>query len=694
MTVRDAGRWLAAEDCLDLLPEAWKQRLADASQFERLSIAARALPPIPRLGLEVRLGPTSGRIDLHQLVAADAHEPVLLLDHFERDLEGGLESAPLKRFLGLWADPSGGLGAVFPYLYLEFDQPESASDARFPCVFLDVHRRLGVGEQRRQREGLTIELVSEVLAAAGRSVPPGFATCLEAVPPTASIGHLGLMFGREQGWLRVNIKQLGRGMLLPLLEALGWPGDRAAADALFAHLLDHADRVTVALDLRGDWQSGIGFELFFEHPPERDPRWKQVLAWLCDQGLATPDEQAALLAFPAVIEPGLDAGNWPARWIVAAAIAPPDHVPRFTRYLSHLKISIDASGARQAKAYLGMIHEWQVLAVPRIVDVEAHSGPRGGSVDAAIRAGFDFLAGRVSQGGFWHDFQLRIGFGDEWVTAFIACQLLDAGVPEAEVLARRALDWLLRRQRPAGGWGFNGTAPPDADSTAWVLRLAAQLGSDATGIVAAHRFLALHLLACGGVTTYAADTPLHLDGAALDDSRREGWSGAHACVTANAARFMPAASTEWLRRQQSAEGAWHAYWWSTDLLATALAAECLHLARSPDDAARIGHAADWAWNNGGGEAAFDKAWQLRLGLLAPDRVPRDRLSAAVGRLLAEQHADGAWPAGAPMLFHQPWESGRAPNKALCLDQNRCFTTAAVIGALGLAERARISGAWR
>lgn len=652
------------------------------------------------------MGPAAGRIDLHQLVAADPGEQALLLDHFERHPAGGPASAALKRFLHLWADPGRRLGTVFPYLYLEFDQPDDgAPDRRFPCLFLDVHRRLGVGESRRQREDLTLELVEEIFAAAERAMPAPFADCLQAIPPEASIGHLGLMFGREEGWLRVNIKQLGRGGLLPLLAAIGWPGDRAAADALFSRLLDQADRVTVALDLRDEWQGSIGFEAFFEHPPARDPRWRRLLDWLCDERLATADEQAALLDFPAVVAPGPGGPAWPAPWIVAAAMAPHDHVPSFRRYLSHLKVSLDASGQRQAKAYLGMIHEWRVLSAQPFSQslppaakpsttaaAPEHGQDRTARLGEGIKAGFDFLGGRMSQGGFWRDFHLEIGFGDEWVTAFIACQLLDAGRPEGRAFAERAMAWLLRRQRPAGGWGFNGVAPPDADSTAWVLRLAARLGTDGPDLMAARRFLAQHLLPCGGVTTYAATTPLSLKGELLNAEKRAGWSSAHDCVAANAAPFMAPAAMERLRQRQGADGSWQAHWWSTDFFATALAAESLHQTSSADDQTRIARAATWAWERGAVDGmAFDEAWQVRLGILAPRVVQPNRLAIAVDRLLSEQQSDGGWASSASMLFLRPWQTDRAADVAFCLDQERCFTTAAVVGALGCAERALIRG---
>lgn len=618
----------------------------------------------------------------------------MLLRHLDLQPAAGSAPGALRRFVSLWADPGGKLAAAFPSLFLEFDQADDAgADLRFPCLFVDVHRRLGPGEERQQREELTLDLVEEVLAAAGRPVPGRLTECFRAIPTEASIGHLGLMLGRDDGWLRVNVKQLARGRLLPFLEEIGWPGDRAAAEASFSWLLDRAERVTVALDLRDGWQEGIGFEAFFEHPPARDPRWARLLHGLCGEGLATERERADLLEFPAVVVPGPGGPRWPWSWIVAAAQAPADHVPYLTRSLSHVKVSLDPSGKRQAKAYLGLIHEWRDLKErPRRPDPVPAGGP-----EEAIERGLAFLAGRITQGGWWRDFHLKIGFGDEWVTAFVACQLLDCGRPEGRALAGRAWAWLLRRQRPSGGWGFNETSPGDADSTAWGLRLGGRQAPDDPRLEPARAFLAAHRLPGGGVATYSPDTPLVFEGELLPAGRRAGWSGPHDCVTASSAPFLAPGARERLRRRQRPEGSWQAYWWRSDFFATALAAEALGEASNPDrageDRARVRRAVEWAFSQDlAGQTAFDVAWAIRLASLEPDAVARGRVTDAAGQLLSRQLGDGSWPAGAAMLFPRPWQAERSSDDEVGLDQDRCFTTAAVVGALCCGRRLPATGA--
>jgi hypothetical protein len=505
--------------------------------------------------------------------------------------------------------------------------------------------------------------------------------CFAAVQGRGSVGHLGVMPGRDKQPVRLNIKDLRCGALLPLLHDIGWQGSYTAAGDVFGRLLDEADLVSVALDLFDDWLPVIGFEAFM-----KTREWQVLLGRLCREGLCTPDECRSLLEFPATFTPGPSGPQWPASWLVAAALAPPDTVPLFRRELSHIKITLDAAGKPSAKAYLGMYHEWRVPqthAPPPVVPAARLLEAR---VADSVAAAHDFLMAGVSQGGFWRDFHLDIGSSDEWVTAFIASQMTLTGLPLGLTAAREALCWLLRRQRPCGGWGYNAIAPADADSTAWVLRLAMACGFDTEAIRRARAFLAGHGLPDGHVTTYSSSTPIRFGDRNLSDREAAGWRGAHHCVTANAAPLLGAAAMEALRRSQTASGAWRAHWWQSDMFATALAAESLAGTPHPGNGDCIARAARWAAARDAvaGAPAFDIAWSLRLARLARSGAANPAVALRVNRLLDLQQADGGWPAGAPMLFPHPSEIERTAGAPLFIDRQRNFTTAAVHAALAMA----------
>jgi hypothetical protein len=239
----------------------------------------------------------------------------------------------------------------------------------------------------------------------------------------------------------------------------------------------------------------------------------------------------------------------------------------------------------------------------------------------------------------------------------------------------------MERQR-SGGWGYNAFSPPDADSTAWVLKLLAVLGDGQAEQDPARAFLSAHLTQGGGFATYESATPLTFN--SQRDTDDAGWRSSHACVAANAAGVLGSALWPVLESSQGVDGSWGAYWWKTDAMSTALAAEALSQA-APEAVER---AVAWGRDRLTADelTAFDLAWLVRLLRLGGSE-DRAAAHAAAGRLAAMQLADGGWPAGAQMLFPAPDTLEREPGAAVYLDEYRVFTTAAALAALSPLSRA-------
>ncbi|MDB5361030.1 MAG: prenyltransferase and squalene oxidase repeat domain protein [Rhodospirillales bacterium] len=680
-------RFLTASGCLDLLWSSWAPCPVVPAVRQRLDKLARTLPAVPHIGLELRLGGKTSQVDLHQLLDADqASKARHILDDLDTSsiVDDGGPWARLHRFLQAWANGHA-FGALFKNIYLEHDLPEGDDHrARVPGIFLDVHNRSRDPQARAKREALIVEAIVWLRGGLEAEAAAKLARCFEAAARVGSVGHIGLMLGREGGAIRVNIKDLDRDGLLPLLEAIGWPGDRTAALHAFTRMLDEVDLVTVALDLDGgDWRPSLGVEAFINRQRADDPRWRRLFEFLVDEGLCTATEAQALLSFAGTIIPGTSTPTWPASWAVAAMLAPRDHLASFRRELTHVKLTLDGKGGRQAKAYLGAHHEWLLPPMlPAATDGESAIPLSRTLLNEVMDRALDFLAAQRRQGGFWRDFDLAIGESDEWVTGFIGCQLVLAGQERGRLLAAQAMEWLLGRQRPNGGWGYNAISPPDADSTAWVLRLAAALQIELPAMERARAFLAEHLLVDGGVATYGRTTPIRQNDRLLTTEEVAGWRFGHDCVLANVAPLIGNEALVQLRRRQRPDGAWTAYWWDSDVFATVMAAEHLD---PVDDAPSIAAARAWCLAlDPMSLSTFDLAWALRP--LLRHGAASDRTT-ALTRLLRLQDQDGGWPAGAPLLHMLPQQTERdgAPSKHV--DQERCFTTASALATLALAMHA-------
>lgn len=347
------------------------------------------------------------------------------------------------------------------------------------------------------------------------------------------------------------------------------------------------------------------------------------------------------------------------------------------------------------------------------------------ALERGADAGLRFLLGKQSEAGMWRDFLLPAGQSDLWVTAYVGCALAAIDHAPARAAAMDAWRGLEAREVQGGGWSYNAAVPGDADSTLWGLRLAAALDThESPRARAAERFLATHLRADGGLSTYADHQTIGGYVGLHDALPFEGWLQSHGCVTAAGASLAGYAERlcSYLHRAQTGAGSWRSYWWFADEYTTSEAVTAMVAGpmsgEDGEDGACIARAARWA------EAripllcaspdkrppAFALALALRVLLLAPQRAPGSGvLRTGIEHLCAWQNERGAWPASARLRVPRPdvlephevegwrmWRglpAGPATRQAVLdytfnnysLDYECVFTTATVLGTL---ERAR------
>ncbi|MEA3011128.1 MAG: hypothetical protein QOJ91_2820 [Sphingomonadales bacterium] len=650
---------------LALLWPAIPDGLVGPEARSRLEAAAARLAPIARIALELRLGEGRDEVDLHQFVSASPTDSAVLKRYL---LKRALED-PARRFLSAWADDSGGIRTDLDGFFLEWDGPGSSRDGP-PAIFLPVEGRHDRGPEAavgRRRVAGHIER----LGLAGRRV----AELLDAIPAALSISYIGFMLGRGE-LVRVNLRGVRPEELAGVLAGLGWPGDVGGASRCFAGLVGFTGRVAVALDFAPSIQPMIGFEASLPDFPQGEPRWRALFDHLCAEGLCTEDKRAALERLGARLRPEHKGQDWPASWIAAAVTAPAPFLPWFERRLSHVKVSIREDGEVGAKAYVSAQHHWR-RGGPILPPRAAGGAP---SAAASAQAAAAFLVAERDQDDFWRDFRLVNGASDEWVTAFVGYALVGSGLNLPDGLVAQTVAALLGRQRPEGGWGYNRVSPADADSTAWTLKFLRSAGYRGPEVERADSFLRSHLLPGGGISTYAAGTRISFAGAdgARDDS---GWRGAHGCVAANAAGLIGEPVAGFLRSSQAADGAWTAYWWQSDVFATALALEAVAA-----DEARARALAWAAQRTESPSSAFDRAWLVRI-LALGDSAAREKARTLASSLAAAQRRDGGWDSSAEMLFPDPAEASRRPGMEIVVDDGRLFTAASALLALAWAREA-------
>jgi hypothetical protein len=659
---------------LALLWPAIPDGLVSPAARSRIEAAAARLAPIARVALELRLGKGQDEVDLHQFVSRSAADAAALRRYLSESAPPEPGEEIVRRFLGAWADDAGGVRTDLDGFFLEWDGPGSRS-AGAPAIFLPVQGRHDCGPDAAACRLRVARHIDRLGLAGGR-----VAELLRTVPAELSISYIGFMLGRGEA-VRLNLRAVRPDDLAGILAGLGWPGDSGRAAALFHTLVDLTGQVALALDFAPAIGPAIGFECALPDFPEREPRWRELLDRLCADGLCAEEKRAALERVGARLYPEDEGQAWPASWIAAAVMAPPQWVPWYERRLSHVKVSMAADGEVAAKAYVSAQHHWsrETAPGPPRVDGGAGRSAAGAIAEAAARAA-GFLVAERQQDDFWRDFRLVNGESDEWVTAVVGYALATSGVPLPAGLMAQTARALLRRQRREGGWGYNRISPADSDSTAWVLKFLGAAAYSSPEVESAKAFLLSHLRAEGGLSTYAAATRLHFGGAAAPDDA--GWRGGHVCVAANAAGLIGEPLVGYLLSAQGPDGAWPAYWWRGDAFATALASESLATLETAGESRS--RAAAWArLRAASASSAFDRAWLIRI-LATGGPAERAQARAMALALAAGQRPDGGWDSSAEMLFPDPAEVRRHEKAPIVRDERRLFTAASALLALGSA----------
>ncbi|MEO9130729.1 MAG: hypothetical protein ABI240_05930 [Sphingomonas sp.] len=647
----------------------------------RLHALARNFPPIACAGLELHLN-GGARTDLQLRVKSEADWARLrfFLSHHR--------PAPSS---GAWASLARLCQAeMLPVdeIWLEVD--DGGTESAPP---LSIFARLAETGDRADPADVLVTL-HRLLAACGVSCRTGTSNelerCVLALRDGAALTHIGMMLGREHAPFRIIVDSVQATDFAGFLSRAGL-GHRAldvqhCVDTLFVF----ADRIRLALTLTDRWHEDIGLECFVGDGKGSDPRIEQLLQHLVGKGLADTAIRQHLQAWPTRLYPHEAHGGWPGS-LIAQALGEEGQQPLWLDCrISHVKVTVADDRITDAKAYFGFVQEAGPLAAPTpppsMHRRDAVASATSAALAQAIGRGGDALLAARNQAGWWLDYEgFSEGTSDEWVTAYVAGICAGIGSVEMQAAAMRA--WALLSRRERIGWGWNFTQPADADSTAWVLRLAHKLDrSSDEPAQKALRFLRDHIDENGAVATYlqqghAARFP--------DRAINKGWYGDHPDVTAAVAALpdVGASSRAWLLHHQQDDGSWRGYWWKDAAYTTATAATALAEGARPEEAAAVSRAAQAAqlWlerDTTLKDNPFALALALRTAVLhsAPDK---QLLESCARELLHIQSPDGKWPATAALHF--PNADGRM---ILAVDRAGIFTTATVLDTLAALHRAR------
>ena len=307
-----------------------------------------------------------------------------------------------------------------------------------------------------------------------------------------------------------------------------------------------------------------------------------------------------------------------------------------------------------------------------------------------------FIIEKITKDNYWESFLTDNGKGKLWVSSFIACQLLEAGVSSERFSA--VLSNLSTV--PPMKFSFNENTTRDGDSSSFFIQLHMlnKLPLSEEKLASWLRFLNDD----GSWCTYYKSEIVPMSGNYTLST--QGWNGRHTCVTSVAALVLISHFDEklsgktinYLVTTQQSGGQWPSYWWTSDVYATSFAIQALCMAGRNDKEtiSSINKACNWLVSTQDKLGCWDDAFYTALAinaLLSQKEKYLREIERAIKWLLNNQLSDGSWLTGNVLRIPQPdvlipsevekWRNSPFGYNTITYDNQRSFTASMVVNAL-------------
>jgi hypothetical protein len=270
----------------------------------------------------------------------------------------------IQEFAREWTGNRTALHEAIHNIWLEFDVGAEAQTGLLPNVFVGGRDMRLYASSLRGAPSLLNSVLPLLLGhALSRATQRQIADCVARLPSGARLFQAGVMLARPSTFVRLCIRGLSPLEILPFLEDVGWSGDSERLRSVVTTYAPAARRVDLDLDVADGIEPGVGLEWTTVATREAH---RELLRRLVARNLCSSEKAAALLAWPGLARSANSTvTTGPESWYV--------------RELHHVKVTIRADGASNAKAYLAVYRTW--LPPERVAEL---LGPAGDANAAGL----------------------------------------------------------------------------------------------------------------------------------------------------------------------------------------------------------------------------------------------------------------------------------------------------------------------
>lgn len=252
-------------------------------------------------GFEVRLDSTEPSADFgicYVVEGGDCRELHALLNRLERDADHEPSVARIQNCVTEWgASPALSGTSIKTWLEFDFIAPERPPLAN-PSFFFAVPTAFWLPKENAGSPLLWRTLQQLTGAECETKNLHLMHELRGSLPKESGIFELGVLLGRRSHNIRIGIRSIEIGDILPYLAAVGWQGDARYVERMLNYLRHTTTRVDVGLDVYdGCLHETLGLECYFaadDKSNDAKQQWKGFCDFLCGEGMAVSDKVNAL----------------------------------------------------------------------------------------------------------------------------------------------------------------------------------------------------------------------------------------------------------------------------------------------------------------------------------------------------------------------------------------------------------------
>ena len=261
----------------------------------------------------------------------------------------------LGDFAKSWADPKSILYENVKGLWFEFDTASKISDAPAPSIFIQPTSHYTItGDVSVQNTWIT-KIALPILL--GRplvnKVEEKVLECIKMLPLESSLFQIGTMLSRKDDEIRIVIKRIRAGEIIPYLKSIGWSDDQNnSLSNLLEEIKEIVSRIVLHISVGEDVNPKVGIECsFYPDNYHREEGWKSLLSYLLEKGLCNKEKYFSLLKFSGIEPQDYDEYFDPNKCTPAVMISEEEYSSALIRYISHIKLVYEPNKPIEAKAY-------------------------------------------------------------------------------------------------------------------------------------------------------------------------------------------------------------------------------------------------------------------------------------------------------------------------------------------------------